>query len=63
MPRFATDELPHSKAGQALALADRIDTLTGIFAIEQKPTGAKDPLAVVRAIRVDIAQDEDAQDE
>ena len=48
-PRFATDELPHSKAGQALALADRIDTLTGIFAIEQKPTGAKDPFGLRRA--------------
>ena len=48
-PRFAADQLPVSKAGQALALADRIDTLTGIFAIDQKPTGTKDPFALRRA--------------
>lgn len=48
-PRFAADRLPASKAGQALALADRIDTLTGIFAIDQKPTGTKDPFALRRA--------------
>ena len=49
LPRFAADQLPVSKAGQALALADRIDTLTGIFAIDQKPTGTKDPFALRRA--------------
>jgi glycyl-tRNA synthetase beta chain len=42
-PRFAGDSLPLTKTGQALALADKIDTLVGIFAIDQKPTGTKDP--------------------
>ena len=49
LPRFAADQLPASKAGRALALADRIDTLIGIFAIDQKPTGTKDPFALRRA--------------
>ncbi len=48
-PAFAGDNLPASKTGQALALADRIDTLTGIFAIGQQPTGAKDPFGLRRA--------------
>ncbi|MFT4059218.1 MAG: glycine--tRNA ligase subunit beta [Legionella sp.] len=57
MPRFAADELPQSDLGLALSLADRIDTLVGIFAIGQKPSGVKDPfklrrhaLAVVRML-------------
>lgn len=57
MPRFAGDGLPSSDLGKALSLADRIDTLVGIFAIGQKPTGVKDPfklrrhaLAVVRLL-------------
>ena len=41
--------LPSTKIGQALALADKIDTLAGIFAIEQRPTGAKDPFGLRRA--------------
>ena len=41
--------LPATKTGQALALADKIDTLVGIFAIEQRPTGAKDPFGLRRA--------------
>ncbi len=49
MPRFAGDELPKSKTGQALALAERIDTLVGIFGIGQPPTGSKDPFALRRA--------------
>jgi glycyl-tRNA synthetase beta chain len=49
LPRFAGDALPQGKTGQALALADKIDTLTGIFAIEQRPTGAKDPFGLRRA--------------
>ncbi len=49
LPRFAGDSLPATKTGQALALADRIDTLVGIFAIEQRPTGAKDPFGLRRA--------------
>jgi glycyl-tRNA synthetase beta chain len=48
-PRFAGDCLPRTKTGQALALADKIDTLVGIFAIEQRPTGAKDPFGLRRA--------------
>ncbi len=48
-PRFAGDELPLTATGQAVALADRIDTLIGIFAIGQAPSGAKDPFALRRA--------------
>ena len=48
-PRFAGDALPVSTTGQALAIADRLDTLVGTFAIGQPPTGDKDPFAVRRA--------------
>jgi glycyl-tRNA synthetase beta chain len=48
-PRFAGDELPGSKTGQAVALADKLDTLTGIFGIGQPPTGSRDPFALRRA--------------
>jgi glycyl-tRNA synthetase beta chain len=48
-PRFAGDSLPATKTGQALALADKIDTLVGIFAIDQRPTGTKDPFGLRRA--------------
>jgi len=48
-PRFAGDALPGTKTGQALALADKLDTLVGIFAIEQRPTGTKDPFGLRRA--------------
>jgi glycyl-tRNA synthetase beta chain len=48
-PRFAGDALPTQRVGQALALADKIDTLVGIFAIEQRPTGTKDPFGLRRA--------------
>lgn len=48
-PRHAGDELPASPAGQVLAIAERIDTLTGIFAIGQPPSGDKDPFALRRA--------------
>jgi glycyl-tRNA synthetase beta chain len=48
-PRFAGDDLPSTKTGRALALADKIDTLVGIFAIEQRPTGGKDPFGLRRA--------------
>jgi glycyl-tRNA synthetase beta chain len=48
-PRFAGDELPDSVTGQALALADRLDSLVGIFAIGQQPSGDKDPFALRRA--------------
>jgi len=49
MPRFAGDKLPAGKTGQILSLADKLDTLLGIFAIGQKPTGEKDPFALRRA--------------
>jgi glycyl-tRNA synthetase beta chain len=49
LPRYAGDSLPRTMTGQALALADKIDTLVGIFAIEQRPTGAKDPFGLRRA--------------
>jgi len=49
LPRFAGDALPVSKTGQALSVADKLDTLVGIFAIDQKPTGTKDPFGLRRA--------------
>jgi len=49
MPRFAGDQIPSTKTGTILALADRLDTLVGIFGIGQLPTGAKDPFALRRA--------------
>jgi len=49
MPRFSGDQLPQTKTGIAIALAERIDTLVGIFGIGQKPTGDKDPFALRRA--------------
>ncbi|RTR05633.1 glycine--tRNA ligase subunit beta [Halomonas nitroreducens] len=49
LPRFASDAIPQTRTGQALALADRLDTLTGIFGIGQRPTGTKDPFALRRA--------------
>jgi glycyl-tRNA synthetase beta chain len=49
LPRFAGDRLPAGKTGQALAAADKLDTLAGIFAIGQKPTGDKDPFGLRRA--------------
>jgi glycyl-tRNA synthetase beta chain len=48
-PAFAGDALPRTREGQALALADRLDALIGIFAIGQAPTGDKDPFALRRA--------------
>ena len=48
-PRFAGDALPASPAGQVLSLAEKIDTLVGIFAIGQAPTGDKDPFGLRRA--------------
>lgn len=49
LPRHAGDSLPQSPCGQALAIADRVDSLLGIFAIGQRPTGVKDPYALRRA--------------
>ncbi len=49
LPRFAGDELPQSPIGLALGLADRLDTLIGLFAAGLQPSGAGDPFALRRA--------------
>ena len=48
MPRFAGDAIAPSKLGQVLAIAERLDTLTGGFAAGLKPTGSKDPFSLRR---------------
>jgi glycyl-tRNA synthetase beta chain len=48
-PKFAGDRLPESLTACALGLADRLDTLVGIFGIEQPPTGSRDPFALRRS--------------
>ena len=48
-PRFAGDALPTGKIGAAVAIADKIDTLVGIFGINQPPSGSKDPFALRRS--------------
>ncbi|MCD6039289.1 MAG: Glycyl-tRNA synthetase beta subunit [Gammaproteobacteria bacterium] len=48
-PRFSGDVLPTSSLSCALAIADRIDTLVGIFGIQEAPTGDKDPFGLRRA--------------
>ncbi|MDD5002171.1 MAG: glycine--tRNA ligase subunit beta, partial [Thiomonas arsenitoxydans] len=47
-PRFSGDELPRSDVGFALALADKTETLVGLFGIGERPTGDKDPFALRR---------------
>lgn len=49
LPRFAKDELPDSQTGLCTSLADKLDTLVGIFGIGKAPTGDKDPFALRRA--------------
>jgi glycyl-tRNA synthetase beta chain len=49
LPKFSGDDVPESLEGCAVALADRIDTLVGIFNIGERPTGSKDPFALRRA--------------
>ncbi|MEO0442978.1 MAG: glycine--tRNA ligase subunit beta [Pseudomonadota bacterium] len=49
LPRFAGDALPTTDIGAVVALADRLDTLVGIFGIGEQPTGSKDPFALRRA--------------
>src|SRR4029077_15823032 len=49
LPRGAGDALPTTRTGLALAIADKLDTLAGIFAIGEKPTGTKDPFGLRRA--------------
>ena len=48
-PRFAGDELPASQAGQVLAVADKLDTLAGVFSIGKKPSGNRDPFGLRRS--------------
>lgn len=48
-PRFAGDELPSGVVGKAVAIADKLDTICGMFAIDEPPTGSSDPFAVRRA--------------
>lgn len=48
-PRYAGDRIPETPTGRILALAERLDTLIGIFAIGQVPTGGKDPFALRRS--------------
>jgi glycyl-tRNA synthetase beta chain len=47
-PRFAGDDLPRNPVGIAVALADKLETLVGLFSIGEKPTGDKDPFALRR---------------
>lgn len=48
-PRFSGDEIPSERLGRFVALADKLDTVCGIFAINEPPTGSSDPFAVRRA--------------
>ncbi|NQY25639.1 MAG: glycine--tRNA ligase subunit beta [Piscirickettsiaceae bacterium] len=63
LPRFSGDALPQTKSGQALSLAEKLDTLVGLFGIGQPPTGVKDPFALRRAalgvLRIIIENDLD----
>ena len=49
LPRFAGDQVPETGTGTTLALADRLDSLVGIFSIGQQPSGSRDPFALRRA--------------
>jgi glycyl-tRNA synthetase beta chain len=49
LPRFAGDMIPTTSTGMAVALADKLDSLVGIFSIGQQPSGSKDPFALRRA--------------
>jgi glycyl-tRNA synthetase beta chain len=60
-PRFAGDELPRNQVGVCVALADKLETLVGLFSIGEKPTGDKDPFGLRRhalgVIRIAIEKD------
>ncbi|ROU01009.1 glycine--tRNA ligase subunit beta [Marinobacter sp. R17] len=49
MPRFAGDDLPQTLTGCAVALADRLDSLVGLFGIDQPPSGTRDPFGLRRS--------------
>jgi glycyl-tRNA synthetase len=55
LPRFAGDHLPESKSGWTVGLADRLDTLMGLFAAGLQPTGARDPYAM-RRVAIGLVQ-------
>ncbi len=63
LPRFAGDALPETVAGQALALADKLDTIAGVFALGKKPSGNRDPFGLRRSalgiVRIVIEQELD----
>jgi glycyl-tRNA synthetase beta chain len=63
LPRFAGDLVPSTATGATLALADRLDSLVGIFSIGQQPSGSRDPFALRRAslgvLRIIIERDID----
>jgi glycyl-tRNA synthetase beta chain len=63
LPRFAGDSLPTTASGQAVSLAEKLDTLTGLFGIGQPPSGVKDPFALRRAalgvLRISIEKELD----
>lgn len=48
-PRFSGDELPTDEVGQIVAVADKLDTICGLFAVDQAPTGSSDPFALRRS--------------
>jgi glycyl-tRNA synthetase beta chain len=60
-PRFAGDSLPGDRIGASVALADKLDTLVGLFGIGQQPTGDKDPYGLRRqalgVVRILVEQD------
>ncbi len=62
-PRFSGDVLPQTKTGQAVAIADKIDTLIGILGIGKHPTGDRDPFALRRAalgvLRISVGRELD----
>ncbi|MCX4188134.1 glycine--tRNA ligase subunit beta [Methylophaga sp. OBS4] len=49
LPRYAGDKLPQTRTGQAVSIAEKLDTMTGLFGIGQPPSGMKDPFALRRA--------------
>jgi glycyl-tRNA synthetase beta chain len=49
LPRYAGDELPVTRTGMALSIADKVDTIAGIYATGQKPSGTRDPFGLRRA--------------
>jgi glycyl-tRNA synthetase beta chain len=63
LPRFSGDKLPQTKLGCVVSIAEKIDTITGLFSIGQPPTGSKDPFALRRAaiglLRIIIENDLD----